>query len=118
MSKYYILVFLLMISGQANAYHFCKGKVKTVWIEGNSGNVYIVGSWRNANTKICNINNAWGSIKPDVCKVWVSTVQLAYAAKSDVTVRYGDADTESCAQLATYGAAPAPHYIMLTEHGG
>lgn len=114
MSKYFIFILSLMISGQANAYHFCKGKIKTVWTEGN-GSVYIVGSWRNAHTKICNINSAWNNIQPEVCKVWVSTVHLAYAAKSDVTVRYHEADSESCAQLTTYGSAPAPNYIMLTE---
>ena len=112
----YFIFFLLLLSGaQAHAsYHFCKGNIKTLWIEG-SGNVYIVGTWREHHTKICNINGEWKGVKPDVCKVWVGTAQLAYAAKSDVLARYDLDSIESCAAIPTYGAAPAPNYLMVTE---
>ena len=114
--KYCGFLILLIFSTYANAsYHFCKGKISTAWTEGD-GDVYIVGTWRGAHTQICNVNNVWKGVEPEACKVWVSSVQLAYVAKSDVTVRYSGSAIDSCASAPTYGATPAPNYVMITKH--
>lgn len=114
MKKTMLIILLVLSSGYANAYHFCKGKIQTVWVEGD-GDVYIVGSWIGKHTRICNVNREWKSIEVDSCKTWVSIAQLAYAAKSDVVVRYNDDATNSCAELPDYGDAPAPNYVMITQ---
>ena len=113
--KLFALFLLMLASAQASAFHFCEGKVKTVWTEGG-GNVYIVGSWRNDHTQICNLTSTWNGVRPEVCKAWLSTAQLAYSEKSDVTVRYTDSDIKSCSTIPVYEAAPVPNYIMLTKH--
>ena len=104
----------MLASAQASAFHFCEGKIETVWTEAG-GNVYIVGSWRNNHTQICNLTSSWKGVQSDVCKAWLSAAQLAYADKSDVTVRYNDGDIKSCSTIPIYEASPVPNYIMLTE---
>lgn len=111
----FVLMFILSSFSYASSYHFCNGKIKTVWIEGN-GNVYIVGTWRNGHTKICNVVSEWKYVNPESCKTWVATAQLAYASKADITIRYHRASAQSCSTIPTYGDAPAPNYLMLTEH--
>ena len=112
--KKFTIFMLMLTSFQANAYHFCEGKIETVWTEG-VGNVYIVGSWRKDHTQICNLTSTWNGVQRDVCKAWLSAAQLAYAEKFNVTVRYNDDNIKSCSTIPVYGAAPAPNYIMLTQ---
>jgi len=112
--KQFIIFLLMLASAQASAFHFCEGKIETVWTEAG-GNVYIVGSWRNNHTQICNLTSSWKGVQSDVCKAWLSAAQLAYADKSDVTVRYNDGDIKSCSTIPIYEASPVPNYIMLTE---
>jgi len=110
----FLLILLSLFSTQVYAYHFCRGQIKTVWIEGD-GDVYIVGTWRNKHTQICNVSSAWKGVNVESCKTWVSLTQLAYAAKSDVLVRYHDDAISSCTEVPEYGSAPAPNYVMVTE---
>lgn len=112
------LCFLVMMFFSANAsasYHFCEGKITRAWTDG-SGNVFIFGTWRGAHTQICSVTKEWKGVDPEACKVWVSSVHLAYASQSDVTVRYNDTAAESCSTLATYRDAPAPNYVMVLQN--
>lgn len=112
MKKILFILCVCIFSSNSYAYKLCEGKVKDVWTE-NDGDTYINGSWRNAHTKICNVKNVWKTIEPDVCKVWISYAQLAYASDATLMVRYFDSDVTSCAEIPDYGAAPAPNYLML-----
>lgn len=107
------LVCVLVLTGLiGNSYgaHFCTGKIEKVYVS-NNGSVFIMGSWRNAHTKLCQVGLAWKEIESEVCNLWLSVAQVAYASKSLVTLRYDD--VESCSSIPTYGTAPPPEYLML-----
>lgn len=107
-----VSISLYTASASANSYHYCSGTVGAVWVESHGG-VQISGSWRNDHTKICNINGNWNGVDKEVCKAWLSQVQIAKASGKEVTLRYSSNTVESCSQIPNYSGAPAPHYVML-----
>lgn len=110
--KKYLFGFLLVFSNYAFSYHFCEGTVSHVWVT-SGGSVHIVGSWRGGHTMICLVNGEWKGVGVEACKSWLTLATAAQMKGSKVIVRYDDEDTESCSTIPTYGASPAPDYVML-----
>lgn len=88
---------------------WCSGSVEKSWVNKN-GNLYIFGSWRKEHTQICNINNTWNGVSPEICKSWLSIVLAAKMSSTPVTVQY--ADVPSCSEIPKYESSPSPEYVM------
>lgn len=103
--------FALASSLSAAATQWCQGKITHAWID-NAGHVFIWSTWRGDHTQICNVNTDWKGIGPTICKNWYATAVLAVASGKKVIVTV---DAPSCETMPTYGASPAPWYVMLTH---
>jgi hypothetical protein len=88
---------------------WCKGKITYTSVDA-SGNVYVVGDWRNEQTLICNINSTWNGIAPLTCASWFSQVMNASKSALLVQIQYLSSPY-TCATLPTVNNSPTPYYV-------
>ena len=106
---YTAFIWLLASTSVSAANVWCEGKIAGHYLAGD-GSLYIKGSWRNDWTQVCNLNQSWKNISPNVCEGWLSMSQTAKVADLDVILMYST--TYQCNAMPNYSSAPAPIYIM------
>jgi hypothetical protein len=89
---------------------WCTGTIDRVLMTAD-GDVDIKATYRGDFTKICNRDNYWNDISPEVCADWYDTVVAARISGRTITIRYPDGTP--CDTLPTYNDSPAPMYFMF-----
>ena len=103
-----------MLAGPAaKADIYCAGTFSDL-IMYYDGSVMVLSSWRNDWTYICNTQGQWGGIDGASCLAWYAAAVKAAMSQVPVGIWYSG-NTYTCANLPTYGSAPAPLYFR-TAH--
>lgn len=102
---------LALCSTNASATVICSGNIKNIAVR-YTGEVRLVTSFQNGDWHftICNVTAEWKGIPTDVCKMWASQAQVAYAADRLINIYYPDGT--SCATL-TGDTTPRPDWFIL-----
>jgi len=104
--------FGLAFSGMpAHADYSCSVKITAILVYAD-GTVSVNHTGRNDYTNICNINQAWQSVSPNVCATWTATLNQIKRINGNATFYYSG--TSNCAALPTYGNSIAPVYVGYT----
>ena len=90
---------------------WCSGTVGNLFVD-SSGNVLVLPTWRGDFIQVCNVNNPWNGVSVQTCFSWFSILKGANG-KPTLTTTYYNGATATCNVLLTYGASPAPAYVML-----
>lgn len=101
-----------MITSQTHAAQWCSSKVSNVFLN-TDGQVLAFFSARGDYLSACNVNVVWKGVTPVTCAKWLTLIHSAVARNADMIWYYNE-DT-ACNAIASYGNAPAPGYIMLTN---
>ena len=89
----------------------CIGKVNKVLIY-QSGVVNIKTSWRGDYVHICNLKEERAGVSIATCAMWASMLQNIKKSGGDASFYYNpDSTYDSCSNVPTYSASPAPVYI-------
>jgi len=105
----------LSVCGQAHADSiYCTGSVANVLLYGD-GYLMITASYRGDYTTLCSVQQTRNGIDPTTCWGWYSVAMTAKKEAKSVTINYNDPSAVSCSTLPTYGAAPAPVYVMINQ---
>jgi len=110
--RWLLLIFILFSSYSYAENQWCSGTISHTYIA-KDGTLYILGSWRNQHTAVCNVNQTRDGVTVDVCKSWLSLVITGKTTQTPMVVFY--ANVPSCAEIPKYGSAPGPDYIMLSK---
>jgi hypothetical protein len=115
--KAVVAIALLLVSGFATADTLhCSGTVTNAIVYAG-GALTVRGSWRSNYTMLCNVETAWSGIGAETCRAWSAEIQEAVISGHSVTVYYNSVNAGvDCSNLATYGSAPAPAYVMIKDH--
>ena len=90
---------------------WCTGVVKGMYVDSSQA-VFALGEWNTNWSMVCSLSTTWKGISPDLCKTWFAMLQGAYHAQSRTTVNYWGSAYATCAEIPSYGSAPAPSYVM------
>ncbi len=96
---------------------WCTGTIAQLWIDAG-GNVMAYPSWRADHVRICNVNDSVTTsngipVTPTTCLGWAALLRSAIQNQKATIIYYNEAPT--CSSLPTYGSAPVPYYVMLTQ---
>lgn len=111
MTKFLLGIFLAVFGVGAGGVtpQYCTGTVGHLWID-NYGTVLVRPSYRGDHTRICNLNEAIGSVSTINCRAWFAMLTSAVMRQSDVIIYYDDAP--ACNVLPVYWSTPIPGYVM------
>lgn len=118
--KKFLAIAALLVSAPAASQTpllYCDGFVNKMYIH-QSGELFILPSYRNDWMKVCNVKADWQGISPIVCQAWLTTLKDALSGngtgtgtRMGITVQYVSMNT--CSTLPTYADSPKPGYIMV-----
>lgn len=91
---------------------WCTGTVKDLFIDADGGTA-VWTSWRGSYVQVCNVNQTVGNVPPGTCMNWIALMRSAVQRGAQTTMYYPDAP--ACNTMPTYGAAPLPGYVMLSN---
>lgn len=106
-------LFSVLILGSSTSFaapQWCRGTINQELLD-VGGDLYILPSWRNEWTQLCNMNGKFKDVPAAICKLWYSSVQAAVISGKSATVQYNDAPT--CDKIGAYNAAEKPNYFLL-----
>ncbi len=111
MKKLFLVLVMLFFSVTVNAaQQWCTGTISHTYLT-STGELVIRGTWRNQHTMVCSLESEWKGVSTETCKGWLSLAVAAKISEANVIVYYSD--VPSCTEIAAYGSAPNPGYIML-----
>jgi hypothetical protein len=102
----------MSILSHAGSAHWCTGTIEHTYLD-KTGGLFIAATFLQNHTKICDLNGMWKDVDAEICKGWMSQVLAAKLSKTTVTMFYPD--ITACNEIPTYGNAPSPSYVMLTN---
>lgn len=66
---------------------------------------------------LCNVNNEFNGVSPDVCKSWYSIALAAHASNKDLAQFYPFSSGQSCASLGNWSTpTPMPYFINIGQN--
>ncbi|WP_298303436.1 hypothetical protein [uncultured Erythrobacter sp.] len=99
------------LTTQANAAtHWCTGSVETFYVSSN-GLAIFKPAWSPVYLQICNVNEDWNGVSPNVCMAWVAKVDAAIGLSKQIRIKYDD--VPACDQVPSNASSPPPVYLML-----
>ncbi|WP_158703071.1 hypothetical protein [Allosphingosinicella vermicomposti] len=115
--KHMVGIACLSLATPAAAEVYCSGYVRSAFTDGG-GNVVVSPEWHPDWLQICNLNESWKGISPQICWSWFSQIQNGMANNQTNYFYYALPSQTACNSLPTYGQAPAPGYIMNVRNAG
>lgn len=111
MQRFTLMALAVVGSINAGATEICGGKIKNIAVR-HTGEVRLITTFQSsdAHFTICNIDSPWKGVSTNVCKMWVSQAQVAYAAERHINLYYPDGT--SCATFVGE-SVPRPDWFIL-----
>lgn len=79
----------------------------------HEGTLMIRSSWRNDWTYLCNLQAPWKGVSTEACFTWFGLLTAARTHNKSINIYY--VGETACSTLGTYGGAPAPVYVRMSE---
>jgi len=103
----------LTLSSPAYAIAYCSGTLQNVYLT-KDGAVVTFNSWVNNYTQVCNLEEVWKGVPPQVCWGWFAQINTAVSESRSVIIDYANPlETSDCPTLPVGGNTPGPVYFML-----
>jgi hypothetical protein len=96
----------------AAATQWCNGLISNMLIQFD-GILMVIPEFRQDWIALCSVTAQYGSISPDTCRSWQSSITTAIAMKLTTTILFVDAP--ACNVVPTYGNAPAVGYVRIVN---
>lgn len=104
-----------LLPASANAQTYCGGLRPVLkLLTYRDGAVLVQTEWRGDFFQICNLEKPWKGVSTGTCFAWMSKIAAAVTSGAKTGFWYEIAPG-SCNALPTYGAAPSPAYVDVSN---
>ena len=112
MKKFVCALALALSLPAYGAPQWCTGRIAH-YLTWANGDVSMLPTWRQDYVTICNLQSSYKGVEPSVCVSWFALLQSAVTSGRISYTHYQDAP--ACNAIPTYGNAPTPAYVLLTN---